>query len=90
MSQIFLVIRLPTDADNRGLAISLTTLARVASLKRFLSFLDRLANLLRTVAIRKYQQLIKIVAKFPKEVVIAGGDAGVSDLISRVKCEFRG
>jgi len=28
------------DADNRGLAISLTTLARVASLKRFLSFLS--------------------------------------------------
>jgi hypothetical protein len=38
----------------------------------------------------EYQQLIKIVGKFPKEPVIAGRDAGVSDLIGRVKCELRG
>jgi hypothetical protein len=29
---------------------------------------------------------IEIVAKFPKELVVAFGDAGVSDLISTIEC----
>ena len=38
---------------------------------------------------KEYPQLVEIVAEFPKELVIARGYTGVSDLIGSVKCEFR-
>ena len=38
--------------------------------------------------ILEYRRLIEIVAKLPKELVIASGHAGISDLIGSEKREF--
>jgi hypothetical protein len=37
---------------------------------------------------KEYSRLIEIVAKFPEKLVIAGGYAGVSNLIGAVECDF--